>query len=126
MSADFADYPKGRVALGAGDLIDCYDINITGEDGEKIVATLRQNPAGSTHGTKSGTVAFKSAISQFGFERDWMGKWRKREVVELRFKVPGLVFTVKGRLTKPSIMSNVDNFIDFSISIIGRLDFNPG
>lgn len=117
---DFEDYPKGRGSLDSGDLIDVYDINLTYEDGEKIVATLRQNPAGSTHGTRSVTCTFKSAISQEGFERDWLGKYGKRTKVEFRLKLPGKTIVVVGRLTKPSITTNVDNFIDFSISIIGK------
>jgi hypothetical protein len=126
MAADFLDYPKGRFALGAGDLIDVYDVNIAIEDGEKIVATLRQNPAGSTSGTKSSVTTFKSAISEAGFERDFMGKYEKREVVETRLKVPGLVFTSKGRFTKPQILSNVDGFIDFTIGLIGRTKTTKG
>lgn len=120
MADDFEDYPKGRGSLGAGDLIDVYDINLTYEDGEKIVATLRQNPAGSTHGTRSATLTFKSAISEAGFERDWLGKYKKREKVEFRLKLPGKTIVQVGRLTKPSVVTNVDNFIDFSVSIIGN------
>ncbi len=91
------------------------------EDGEKVVSTLRRNPAGSTGGARVGTVALKSAISEEGFERDWMGKWRRREKVQLRIKVPGLTWIFTGRLTKPQVMSNVDNFIDFQISITGAV-----
>jgi hypothetical protein len=55
---DFPDYPKGTVSQGPGDCIDVFDWGFDGEDGEKIVATLRQNPAGSTFGTKSGKLNF--------------------------------------------------------------------
>ena len=126
MSDDFLDYPKGRCSLGPGDLLDVFDINIAMEDGEKVVSTLRQNPAGSTFGAKSSTTTFKTAVSEAGFERDWMGKYDKREVVELRLKVPGLVFTNKGRLTKPQIVSNVDGFIEFTISIVGKTKTTKG
>lgn len=117
---DFLDYPKGRFALGAGDLIDVYDVQIQYEDGEKPVSTLRQNPGGSTHGARSVRVTFKTALSEESFERDYMGKYRKREVVQGRLKVPGLTFNVTGRFTQPNVASNVDNFIDFGIGIIGR------
>jgi len=123
---DFPDYPKGQAALGSGDLIDVNDVNLAFEDGEKVVSTLRANPAGSTHGAKSVTATFKSQISSAGFERDYMGKYRKREVVQLRLKVPGLVFTITGRFTKPQITSNVDNQIEFSLSIIGKWSVSPG
>jgi hypothetical protein len=117
---DFKDYPKARLAVGPGDLIDVYDVSMTWEDGEKIVATLRANPSGSVVGTKSGLMAFKSSISSAGFERDFLGPYEKRQVMRLRLKLPAKVITLVGRYTKPAITSNVDNFIDFSISCLGR------
>lgn len=119
-SKDFLDYPKGRYSLGPGDLIDVFDVNVAYEDGEKAVSTLRNNPAGSTHGARSCRHTFKSAISEESFERDWMGKYRKREVVQGRLKVPGKTFTITGRLTQPQVVSNIDNFIEFTVSVIGR------
>ena len=119
-SKEFLDFPKGRYALGAGDLIDVFDTNVAYEDGEKTVSTLRNNPAGSTHGPRSVTHTFKTAVSEEGFERDYMGKYRKREVVQGRLKVSGTTFTITGRFTKPSIVSNIDNFVEFTISIIGK------
>lgn len=120
MSDDFLDYPKGRFALGAGDLIDVFDVSGQMEDGETVVSTLRRNPGGSTGGKRLANCTFKSAISEEGFERDFMGKWQKRVVVQGRLKVSGLTFTFKGRFTKPQIMSNVDSFVEFQITIIGR------
>lgn len=120
---DFADYPKGRVSLGPGDLIDMFGWSFDGEDGEKIVATIRQNPAGSTFGTRSGKLAIESAVSHAGFERDWLGKWLSREVVELRLKLPGITIVVTGRLTQPRATGNVDDFIKFTITCIGKPSF---
>lgn len=120
---DFNDYPKGTVAQGAGDCIDVFDWGFDGEDGEKIVATLRQNPAGSTFGTKSGKLNITSAISHAGFERDWFGKWEKREVVELRLKLPGITITITGRLTTPSLTGSIDDFVKFKITCLGRPRF---
>lgn len=119
MATEFLDYPKARFALGAGDLIDVYDVSLQVEDGETAVTTLRRNPGGSTGGKRVSKCTFKSALSEEGFERDWMGKWRKREVVKGRLKVPGLTFAVTGRLTQPQVMNNTDSFIDFQITIIG-------
>jgi hypothetical protein len=122
MATEFLDYPKGRLALGAGDLIDVYDISGTVEDGEQSVSTLRQNPAGSTGGKRVAKLTFKSAISEEGFERDYWKKYQKREVVQGRFKVPGKVFTVTGRLTSPSLTSNVDSAVDNSWTLVGRFE----
>lgn len=120
MATDFLDYPKGRWALGAGDLLDVFDVSVQMEDGETAVTTLRRNPGGSTGGKRVAKATFKMAISEEGFERDYMGKWRKREVVEGRLKVPGLTFAVKGRFTAPQIMSNIDSFVEFQITILGK------
>lgn len=124
-SNDFLDYPKGVFAMGAGDLIDVADVNIAFEDGEKVIATLRMNPAGSTHGARSATVTFKSMISKDGFERDYMTKYKKREVVQGRLKVPGITFTATGRLSKLQITANVDNAIEFTASIVGKCAGDP-
>lgn len=124
-SNDFLDYPKGVVAMGSGDLLDAADITLAFEDGEKVMATLRMNPAGSTHGMRSCTTTFKSLISKEGFERDYMTKYRKREVVQVRLKVPGMVFTATGRLSKPQIVANVDNAIEFSVSVMGKASGDP-
>jgi hypothetical protein len=118
---DFGDYPKARGSLGAGDLIDVTNYTLTFEDGEKIVATIRQNPAGTTFGTRSGTADIESAISTAGFERDYLGKYFRREKVEFRLKLPGITFVCVGRFTKPNITSSVDDFIKFKISILGKI-----
>lgn len=122
---DFLDYPKGQVALGAGDLVDCADITMSFEDGEKVLATLRLNPAGSTHGMRSCTASFKSLISNEGLERDYMTNYRKRTVMQLRLKVPGLVFTCTGRFSKPQIVANVDNAIEFTVTLVGKASADP-
>lgn len=120
---DFADYPKGTVSQGAGDCVDVTDWAFDGEDGEKIVSTLRQNPAGSTFGTRSGKLTFTSAISHAGFERDWFGKWMKREVVEIRLKLPGLTISITGRLSGPGATGSVDDFIKCKFMVIGKPSF---
>lgn len=121
---DFADYPKGSVSQGPGDLIDLFDWGFEGEDGEKIVATLRQNPSGSTFGTRSGKLNLSSAISHAGFERDWFGNWQKRAVLEYRLKLPGITITVVGRLTQPRVTGNVDDYIKFVVGVLGKPSFS--
>lgn len=108
--------------MGAGDLIDVHDINLTSTDGEKVVATLRQNPAGSVGGARMTKLTFKSKISEAGFERTYRKDWKKRTVKQARLKVAGETWIVTGRFTEPSIVSNVDSEIEFQISIIGRDD----
>lgn len=114
----FKDYPKGRLAQGSGDLIDVSDITLGYSDGEKHVNTLRQDGAGSTSGPRNTTLSFTSKISETGFERDWMGHYHKRSVLQYRLKVPGKTFTLEGRLSNPQIVSNIDGEIVFTVTVI--------
>lgn len=117
---EYLDYPKGRIAQGAGDLQDAQDINLAYTDGEKHVHTLRRNAAGSTTGGRGVTLTFKSAISENGFERNYMENYRKRRVIQYRVKVPGDEFIVVGRISEPNIVSNVDGHIEFTVKIVGK------
>ena len=118
---EFLDYPKARVGMGSGDLVDVYDVSGQLEDGEQTVSTLRSNPGGSTGGKRSAKLTFKSAISEEGFERDYFGMWAKRKVVQMRLKVPGRTISFIGRLTSPSLSNNTDTFIDNTWTLVGRV-----
>lgn len=126
MATTFDDYPKGKIALEGGELQDAYDINLAFTDNETSVHTFRGNgqPSGSTGGKREAKCTFKSAISKAGFERDYLGNWHKRKVIQLRVKLPGKTVTITGRLTEPSVTSNVDGFVDFSCSLKGKYTFS--
>jgi|GEM_PF-5127381 len=117
-------YPKARLSFGAGDLIDVYDANLNITDGRQLVSTLRVNPSGWTEGKHSSNLTFKSAVSEEGFERDYLKKWKKGETVRIRLKVPGKTITISGVLTNPVLTNNTDGFIDFSISTLGAIKFD--
>ncbi len=116
----FRDYPKGRLAQGSGDLIDVSDVSVNYVDGEKHVHTMRRNAAGSTTGGRAVNISFTTKLSEAGFERDWMGIYRRREVKQYRLKVPGQTFVLEGRLTQPSITSNVDGEITFVVGVVAK------
>jgi hypothetical protein len=122
MTIDYADYPKGQIAVNGGNLQDAFDIQVKFDDGETDVHTLRNGgmAAGSTGGKRKCEITFKSAIGQEGFERDYMGNHSKRKVVNVRVKVPGKTISVTGRFRQPSISSNLDGFIEFTVTIGGK------
>jgi hypothetical protein len=126
MSKEYEDYPKGQLSLQGGELQDVFDVQCAFEDGETEVHTFRGKgqPSGSTGGKRKCTVTFKAAISQAGFERDYLGNWHKRKVLNGRLKVPGKTVSITGRLSKPSITSNIDNFIEFSVTLSGKYSFS--
>lgn len=119
---DHLNYPKGRIAIDGGDLVDVYDISLTVADGRQLVSTLRQNPAGSTGGKVAATLTFKTAISENGLERPYWKDWAKKTVKQARLKVPGATLIVEGVLTNPSLTSNVDSFTDNTWTIIGSIE----
>lgn len=120
---EFANYPKPRIAMGGGDLVDVYDLTINGEDGETAVHTLRRNPAGSTGGKRTFKIAFKSALSEAGPERSYLRDYMKRKVLSMRVKMPGITMTIKGRLTSPAIAGNLDSFISMDFTLLGAMSF---
>jgi hypothetical protein len=126
MATTFEDYPKGQVAVQGGDLQDAYDINCAFTDGETLVHTFKGKgqASGSTGGKRSCKITFKSALGKAGFERDYLGNWEKRKVIEVRLKVPGKTITCTGRLKEPNWTSNLDSFIDFSVTIEGKYSFS--
>jgi hypothetical protein len=121
-SKSYEDYPKGKIAVEGGELQDCYDVNLSFEDGETDVHTFRNagQPSGSTAGKRKATVTFKSAISRAGFERDFLGRWNRRRVTQVRVKIPGKTVTITGRYRNPQFTTNADNFVDFQITHAGK------
>lgn len=125
MSEKLLRFPKARLAFGAGDLNDVYDVNLAATDGRKLFSTLRNNPAGWIEGERSTNLTFKSGISEEGFERDYLKKWQKGDTIQLRLKVPGgKTITIEGVLTNPVITSNTGAHTDFSISTLGAISFD--
>jgi hypothetical protein len=122
MSKEYSDCPKAKISVQGGELQDCYDISLVYEDGETTVHTFKNKgeASGSTGGKRKTTLTWKSAIPETGFERDYMGNWRKRKVVNARVKIPGKTFSVTGRLTKPQIVNNIDGFIEFAVTLEGK------
>lgn len=120
MSDDFLDYPKGRISQGSGDLQDVSTFTLTYSDGEKHVNTLRKSGAGSTSGPRNCTLQFTIEFSERGLERDYMKNYRKRKVLQYRLKVPGQVLVINGRLSNPSLVSNVDGQITMNWTLIGK------
>ena len=120
MSEELSRYPKGRISIGPGDLVDVYDVQFKAEDGLKVLATLRRNPSGIVFGMKSAELTFKSYFSKDGAERDYFGKYLNEEDIQLRLKVPGLTIVLKGCLASPSLATSVENPIDMQWTVKGK------
>lgn len=120
MATEYLNYPKLKISMNGGDLVDVYDVQMAFEDGETSVSTMRQNPSGSTGGKRNCKVTFKSAQSEAGPERPYWADYAKRKVNTIRIKAPGVTHVVTGRLTSPSVSGNVDSFADMSWTLMGK------
>lgn len=126
MATEFENYPKGRIAIQGGELQDAYDIQLAFEDGKQTVHTFfaKGMARGSTTGKKKATVTFKSAVSANGMERAYLEDWHANKKINVRVKIPGKTITINGVYTKPQFGSNVDNFIEFTITVEGKFSFS--
>lgn len=115
-------YPKGRLALGNGDLLDVENVKVTVKNGAKLKHTLRRSPSGVTAGVEEAELTFEGTVSEEGYERDYLGMVKNKTIKQLRFKVPGETLTFTGVATERTQEAPLEDAIKFSISMIGRAD----
>lgn len=113
-------YPRGRIALQTGDLIDCTNVKIDQTNNSKQVHTILQRGAGITQGNEETTVTFDLVVSEQGPERDWLGMLKKGTVKQIRMKLPGLTITVDGVVKQISTELPLDDAIKQTITFIGK------
>lgn len=115
-------FPRGRIALGGGDLIDVTNIKVTTTNNAKQVHTINQKGAGITLGTEETTVSYDSVVSQDGVERDYYQLVKTGKIVQLRLKVPGETITVTGAYKSRDFELPLDDSIKLSMEFIGALE----
>lgn len=122
MSDDFSYYPKARLALGNGDLMDVTNVKHSIKNGGKIQATLRRNPSGVTTGVKESTLSFDGIVSEQGYERDYLTMVKNGVIKQLRLKVPGETLVFTGIPTERSTENALEDAIKFSVEWIGKTE----
>jgi hypothetical protein len=120
MSAEQLIYPRGRIALANGDLVDCTNVKIDHTNNSKQVHTILKKGAGITQGNEETTVTFDLVISENGPERDWISYLKKGLIKQLRLKLPGLTLTVNGVVKQSAIDMPLDDAIKQSVTFIGH------
>ncbi len=115
-------YPRGRIALGNGDLIDVTNVKVDITNNAKQVHTLRQKGAGITLGVEETTVSFDLSISDEGEERDWVKFLKKGQIKTLRIKIPGRTISVNGVVQSIGDELPLDDAIKQSISFVGHME----
>jgi hypothetical protein len=115
------NYRTGRIAVEGGDLQDAYDISVSFTDGNKTVATgSSADISGVFIGPKGIEVSWNSKISEDGFERDYLGKYRKGATIQVRLKLADADIVCVGKYTQPSFKFASESEIEFTIKLIGK------
>lgn len=113
-------YPKGRLALGNGDLLDVTNVRHRVSNNGKLVHTIARSPSGVFKGNIDTELSFDAVVSEDGFERDYLKAVMNGEIKQLRIKVPGETITVKGMPTERSVEFGMDDAIKYSVNFIGK------
>jgi hypothetical protein len=114
-------YPRGRIALGNGDLIDVTNVKVNTTNNSKQVHTIAQPGAGITKGVEETTVSYESVVSENGQERDYFQLIKTGKITQLRIKVPGETITVEGAYKSRDLELPLDDSIKLSMEFVGHM-----
>lgn len=116
-------YPQAWIAEGNGDLVQVTDFSANLTDNSKQIHTLRRKGAGFSQGTEESTVSFNAALDEDGAERDWWRAVQKKQIKQLRAKLPGgrtLIFN--GKVKSCNVTGPLDGAVMLAVEFIGKLD----
>lgn len=113
-------FPKGFISKGGGDLIQVTNIKETTKNGAKQVHTLRKSGAGISFGPTETTVTFDAVVDENGPERNYFREIIKKQISQLRIKVPGETIAVDGASSERSQEIPLDGEIKYSITFVGK------
>lgn len=115
-------YPQAYLAMGNGDLVQVTNFRVAYTTGAKQVHTIRKKGAGITFGNEECTVTFDSVISEDGPERDYWKRAKRKQIGQLRAKVPGgKVLPVSGVFSAVDLDGPLDTATKCSCTFIGAL-----
>ena len=114
-------FPKGRVALGSGDLFSVTNIKATHTNNAKQVHTILENGVGMTKGVEESTITFDAVISEDGQERDWYTLVKTMKITRCRVKIPNETMTVEGAFKTRDFELPLDDSIKGSFEFIGHM-----
>lgn len=119
--ADTKIYPRGRIALGSGDLIDVTNVKVNHTNNSKQVHTMNKSGTGVVKGNEETTISYDCVISQTGQERDYFALVKTGAIVQLRVKLPLETITVNGVYKSRSFDLPMDDSIKLSLEFIGTM-----
>lgn len=113
-------FPRGRIALGNGDLIDVTDVKYSHTNNGKQVHTIRNKGDGVVLGNEESSVSYNCVVSADGAERDYYQLVKTGKITNLRLKVPGETITVEGIYTTREFDMPLDDSIKLAMTFIGK------
>jgi hypothetical protein len=121
-NGEFLNYPKARIALGAGDLVQVTKFNLKTTNGAKLKHTLRRRGAGKTMGVVESTLSFDLDVDEDGIERDYLDMILTGEDQTVSIKLPGgETRTFVGTATSETVDQPIDDACTVSIEMIGNV-----
>jgi len=114
-------YPRGRIALGNGDLIDVTNVKVMHTNNSKQVHTMNRPGSGIVMGNEETNITYDAVVSEEGQERDYFALVKTGKIVQLRVKVPGETITVKGTYKSRSFELPLDAEIKLSLEFNGHM-----
>lgn len=115
-------YSRGFIAMGNGDLLTVTNVKFDLKNNAKQVHTLRREGDGIFFGPQETTVSFDFVINEEGPERDWFALVQKKQIKQLRLKIPGKTITVNGAFGSVSVEFATDNEIKGSAEFMGKTE----
>lgn len=114
-------YPKAFIAMDSGDLGQITDFNPKTANGAKQISTLRRPQAGITFGPGESSVSANFVIDENGLERDYVRMVEKRQIKQLRVKLPGgEVWTYNGAFQEVTINGTIDDATKGAFTFVGK------
>jgi len=114
-------FPVGTIAMGSGDLLDVYNVDLTITSNKKQISTIRKPGAGIFKGVEECTVTFSSKIGENGEELDYVEMVKKNQITSLRLKIPNRTMTIEGGYSETKITTSLDDAIDLQATFVGHV-----
>lgn len=114
-------FPRGRIALGNGDLIDVTNVKLMHTNNSKQVHTMNKSGTGVVKGNEETTISYDCVVSETGQERDYFTLVKSGKIVQVRLKLPLETITVEGAYKTRSFDLPTDDSIKLSLEFIGSM-----
>jgi hypothetical protein len=121
VSDDLAQYPRGAVAMGNGDLIQVTSVKLKITNNAKLKHTLRKSPSGFVLGHLECSGSMEIEIPETGVERDYWEMVVNGAVNQVRLKLPADTRAVNIVASSMDIELPSDDAIKQTVEFIGEV-----